>query len=297
MIRSRPIYAPALIAICLCAWASAGMAGSSVDQNRAVAPDGLVEVENLAGSIEFSAWDKAEVEIRGELGDDVEELEIVESSSGIQIRVRNHRNQRNVEETHLRLTVPVGASVEAESVSADISLEGLSGGSIVFNSVSGDLTVDASSPRVELESVSGDVRFGGATPRAEIETVSGEIDLEGVNGEIMLSTVSGDVRMGGEGINRGRFETVSGDLDLRLDVLDGGRLNVQSMSGNVSLFLPPGQQAEYTAETYSGEIQSDFGSVNRESFGAGSSLSWRQANNGASIQVESFSGDINLTAQ
>jgi DUF4097 and DUF4098 domain-containing protein YvlB len=283
------------IAMAVAGWALNSQAGSPISQNRAIAPDGLVEVENLAGSIEFIAWDKAEVEITGELGKDVEELEIVESTSGIQIRVRNHRNQRNVSETHLRLQVPLAASVEAESVSADISMKGLEGGSIVFNSVSGDLTVDASSPRVEMESVSGDVTFRGATSRAEIETVSGEIALEGVEGEIMLSTVSGDVKLVGTRINRGRFETVSGDLDLNLDVPDGGKVNAQSMSGDVTLALPSGQQAEYTAETYSGEIQSDFGSVSRESFGAGSSLSWREASNGASIEIESFSGDIFIT--
>jgi DUF4097 and DUF4098 domain-containing protein YvlB len=272
-------------------------AGSTVEQNRPVAADGLVQVENLAGSIEFTAWDKAEVGISGELGDDVEELEILESSSGIQIRVRNRRNQRNVEDTHLRLQVPVAASVEAESVSAEISLNGLRGGSIVFNSVSGDLLADAEAPRLELESVSGDVTFRGATSRAEVETVSGEIDLQGIEGEIMISTVSGDVKLSGNRVDRGRFETVSGDLDLQLDVPDGGRVNAQSMSGDVSLTLPTGQQAEYTAQTYSGEIRSDFGTVTAESGGAGSSLSWRESSNGATIEIESFSGDIHIKGQ
>lgn len=272
-------------------------AGSTVDQTRALAAGGLVQVDNLAGSIEFTAWDKAEIGISGELGDDVEELEVLESSSGIQIRVRNHRNQRNVEETHLRLQVPVAASVEAESVSADISLSGLRGGSIVFNSVSGDLLIDAATPRVEMESVSGDVTFRGATSRAEVETVSGEIDLRGIAGEIMISTVSGDVSLSGNRIDRGRFETVSGDLDLQLNVPDGGRVNAQSMSGDVSLTLPTGQQAEYAAQTYSGEIRTDFGTVTAESGGAGSSLSWREASNGATIEIESFSGDIYITGQ
>lgn len=295
MSAPRQVYIAVCIALAAAGWASTVQAGSPISQNRAMAPDGLVEVENLAGSIEFTAWDKAELHISGELGKDVEELEIVESTSGIQIRVRNHRNQRNVSETQLRLQIPVAASVEAESVSADISLTGLEGGSITFNSVSGDLTADARSPRVEMESVSGDVSFRGATPRAEIETVSGEIELEGVEGEIMLSTVSGDVRLAGTRINRGRFETVSGDLDLNLDVPDGGKVNAQSMSGNVSLSLPAGQKGEFMAESYSGEIQSDFGTVSEESHGAGSSLSWRESGNGASIEVESFSGDISLT--
>jgi len=269
-------------------------AGTKVDESRPISADGLVQVENLAGSIEFTAWDKNEVAITGELGEDVEKLEITETSSGIQVRVQNRRNQRNVDETHLRLQVPVAASIEAESVSSDISASGLQGGSVVLNTVSGDLTVDAQASRLEIESVSGDVAFTGATERASVETVSGEIELEGIEEEIRISTVSGDVKVLGAAMNRARFETVSGDLGLDLDVIDGGRLNAQSMSGDVGLKLPATQQAEFSAQTYSGDIRSDFGEVSKNARGAGSTLNYNESSNGASIQIESFSGDIRI---
>jgi hypothetical protein len=52
--------------------------------------------------------------------------------------------------------------------------------------------------------------------------------------------VSGDVSMVGSRIARGRFETVSGDLQLSLDLAERGRLNAESMSGDVNYgFLPP----------------------------------------------------------
>lgn len=282
---------------CLAILVSAGSAraGSSIDESRAMSPDGLVQVENLAGSIEITGWDRAEAHVSGELGDDVEKLEITESSSGIEIRVRNRKNLRQVDESHLRLQLPATASVEAESVSADISLTGMQSPSLVLNTVSADLIIESSAARLEAESVSGDVTFRGRTPRAAVETVSGDIDLQGMEGEVRISTVSGDVKLDAEHIGRGQFETVSGNLKLQLDVIDGGRLNAESMSGDVHLVLPAGQQAEYTAQSYSGEIRSDFGSVKGESYGGGSSLSFREANNGATIRVESFSGDIDIS--
>jgi DUF4097 and DUF4098 domain-containing protein YvlB len=274
----------------------AAAAETPIEESRAIAADGLVEIDNMAGGMEITAWDKPEVHISGGLGEDVEKLEILESSAGLKIRVRNRQDQRRVDETFLRLQVPATVSVEAESVSADLAVHGLTGDSLVFNTVSGDLAAQVQTRRLEVETVSGDVSFTGTAPRVSVETVSGEINLQGIEGEIAISTVSGDASMQGSRVDRGRFETVSGDLQLTLDLAERGRLNVESMSGDLQLQLPSGQQAEYTAQSFSGDIQSDFGEVSGNSDGPGQSLSFLAGDNGATIQIESFSGDIKITA-
>jgi len=271
-------------------------AKTPIEESRPISADGLVEIDNMAGRIEVTAWDKAEVHISGELGEGVEKLEIQESSAGVKIRVRNRQDQRNVDETSLLLQVPATVSLEAESVSADLTVHGLTGASVVFNTVSGDLAAEVQTQRLEVETVSGDVSFSGTVPRASVETVSGKINLRGIEGEIAITTVSGDASMTGSHIDRGRFETVSGDLQLTLDLAERGRLNVESMSGDVRLHLPAGQEAEYTAQSFSGDIESDFGKVSGNSRGPGHSLSFHAGDNGATIRVESFSGDINVTA-
>jgi DUF4097 and DUF4098 domain-containing protein YvlB len=274
---------------------SVAHAATPVDETRSMPADGRVQVDNMVGSIEITGWDRSEVSIRGELGDGVEELEISESSQGVTVRVRNRKNRRFVEETRLRLQVPVAASVIAEGVSADIKASGLQGGNLVFNTVSGDIRADARTPRVEIESVSGDVTFRGQASRASVETVSGEIDLQGIEGEVRIATVSGGVELAGSGIAIARFETVSGDVELRLDVADSGRLNADSMSGDVTIVLPSGQQGDFSAQTYSGRIRSDFGTVDEASRGPGRKLDHREGAGGAIIRVESFSGDIRIT--
>jgi len=284
-----------LLAIACLTFVPALHAGSQIEELRAMPANGLLQVENTAGYIKITAWERNEVRISGDLGDDVEKLEIVESSSGLEVRVRNRKNQRRVDESHLDLQIPASASVEAESVSADITVQGLHNASLVLNSVSGDQSIDADTDRLEIESVSGDVVFRGHAPRASVETVSGEIEVRGIAGEIRLSTVSGDVEITGNQIDRGRFETVSGDLDLQLDVTAGGRLNVQSMSGDVRLALPATQEAEFTAQTYSGDIRSDFGGIGKSDRGPGKTFSFRAGSNGATIRIESFSGDIKIS--
>lgn len=275
----------------------AGFANQEIDQTLDMPADGLVQVENLAGMIEFATWDKSEVQIRGEAGDTVEEVEITTTAKGVQVRVHNRKNKRNTDDTDLFLRVPVAASIEADGVSADISVSGSRGGDILLNTVSGDLEVDASPQRLELHSVSGDVEFEGEVGRSTVETVSGEITIVGASGEVNLSTVSGDVTLEAGALSRGRFESVSGDLNLEASLEDGGRLSCDSMSGDVVLMLPASQQAEFTAQSYSGGINTDFGKSSSVSRGPGVMLQHREGDNGAQVRLETFSGDIVIRAE
>lgn len=269
-------------------------AGEDIDETLSMPADGLVSVENVAGSVEFVAWDRAEVQVRGEAGDSVEKVEINPTSTGVEVRIINRRGERRVDGTELYLRVPDAASLEAETVSADISASGSRGENILFRTVSGDLEVDASPQRMELKSVSGDVEFEGSVPRTSVETVSGEIVVVGAHGEISASTVSGDLSLEAGELNRGRFEVVSGDLVLNLSIAGDGRLTCDSMSGDVRLSLPSDQQGAFVAQTLSGGIHSDFGKSSRVSRGPGMMLEHQEGRSGAKVRVETFSGDISI---
>jgi DUF4097 and DUF4098 domain-containing protein YvlB len=265
-----------------------------IEERRNMAPDGTVTVSNVAGEIEISAWDSPAVKLVAELGSG-QELAIDEHSQGIRIEVVNSDDKEDYDEASLRLTVPEGASIVAEGVSADLIIRGLRGDSVTAETVSGDVEVEAAVARVELSSVSGDVRFSGSAGRAAVESVSGDIDLEGIGGEVAISTVSGDAALQGGNIDRGQFQTVSGTMKIALAVADGGRVTVESMNGDVMLYLPGDQQAEFSAQTFSGDIDSAWGDVRQESFGPGSQLKHVEGESGSLIRVESFSGDISIS--
>lgn len=271
--------------------------GEEIDKTLDMSNDGLVQVENMVGIIEFSGWDRSEVQIRGEAGDDVEEVEITSTATGVKIRVHNRSGKRNIEGTNLYLRIPQSASIEADSVSADITVSDNLGERILLNTVSGDLEIDASPELLEMHSVSGDVEFRGTASRSSAETVSGEIALVGPSGEISINTVSGDVSLEAGEVSRGRFESVSGDMTLTLSLGDGGRLSCDSMSGDVKLRLPASQQAEFTAQSYSGDINSEFGSSTRVSKDPGQMLRHKEGDNGAEIRLETFSGDVYIRSR
>jgi len=272
---------------------AAAMAEEDIDEVRPLAANGHVLVENSFGEIDVQGWDREEVRISGYLSDDVKELEIKESGKGIRIRVEYY-DRRTIDGAQLEITMPNGASLEADSVSGDIEAAGLSGESIDLRTVSGDLDVAASPQRLVLNTVSGDIEFAGTTNRVDVESVSGEIDLTGVSGEIEATTVSGDVTVSGGSLRSGEFEAVSGDVELDVALEDGGRIKVSSMSGDIDLYLPDGQQAEFFAQTFSGDIDTAFGSVRNASRGPGSRLEHTEGNGGATINLNSFSGDVSI---
>ena len=288
---------PALFGmLALCAPVAAVHA-DEIDQTLGMPADGLVAVENVAGTVELVTWDRAEVQVRGEAARSVEEVEISATASGVRVRVINRKGERRVDGTDLQLRVPEAASVDVETVSADITLRGSRGESVTLRTVSGDLQVEAAPQRIDLHSVSGDVEFEGPAARSSFETVSGEIVIVGASGEISANTVSGDVTLEAGEVGQGRFEAVSGDLILSLALADGGRLSCDSMSGDVKLSLPTSQQAEFTAQSFSGSIHTDFGKSTQVSKGPGVVLEHRVGENGAKIRLESFSGDISIRSR
>ena len=268
-------------------------AGQSVDERWNVDANVAVSIENIAGEIVIEGWDKDEAHLTGMLGDSVRELDVDANASSLHISVQNH-NQRNIDATKLRLMVPNRADVDAEGVSADISVSGLDNEKLSASSVSGDIEVDATSEWVSIESVSGDVEFDGKTTRISAESVSGDIDLSGISGEIAATTVSGDMELQAGPVESAKLETVSGDIVAAGAISDNGRLTAESMSGDVILLLPSSQSGMFKAQSFSGRISTDFGSVEHAKHGPGSHLKFASGKGGAEVRVESFSGNIKL---
>lgn len=286
------------VALALAALPGWALAGEAIDERADMAPNGKVTVINISGDIDISTWDRAELELTGELGDD-SELRFDASGGDVRIEVETEDGGRfrGPESTDLVLRIPRGASLDVTGVSSDITIDDSRGEVIVAETVSGDVEVRAEATRVELSSVSGDVEFIGASPRTTVESVSGDIELEGLEGELEVNLVSGDVTLLGGAFDLGRFESVSGTLDLTLSVNPGGRITVETMSGDAILALPGGQEGEFRAQTFSGDIRSQFGSPQREKHGPGSNLKHVEGDGNALIRVESFSGDVRLGRQ
>ncbi len=295
------------ISVLLIALLAAGnaLAGTPINQTRTVNADARIDVSNIKGSVSVSGWDKAEVAISGTLGDGAKGLAVEGSADHLTIKVQppdklgwfSWGADTRMGDTTLEIKVPKSAEMKIEVVSADVNLSGVAGRSLGVDSVSGKLRLDSTAKDVELDTVSGNIDLTGTADHANLETVSGNIRARGLGGQIKFDTVSGDIDAEGGNYREVTAGTVSGDISLRGQPVDNARVDVQTMSGDVHLFLPADAPTRLRASSFSGSIRTDFGTVKEPDHGPGSSLETTNGAGTGQVKIETFSGDIEIRKQ
>lgn len=273
--------------------------GRPIDERRPLRNDAHVEVSNVAGEIRVEAWDRNELHLTGTLAEQVEKLEITGTDARLRIEVKLPKRTRNVDETILHLKVPSGVALEAEGVSADVSVRGIKG-DVEAASVSGDVEVVVGSKNIEAQSVSGDVTVDApSATMTRVESVSGDVIIRGVRGEVRGETVSGDVVVRGQTARRLEIQSVSGDLELEVELAPDAEVEGETMSGDVRLSVSKLPDVRIELETYSGQIERSEllpGYKGPERGGdrhEGSEYS-REGKGPGRVRLHSFSGDIEI---
>jgi hypothetical protein len=137
------------------------------------------------------------------------------------------------------ITVPAECAIDAQTVSGELSVEGLHG-SLEIQSVSGDVRVDDVQGPLRLKSVSGDVDCRRYVGHLEGNAVSGDVTIvASLLRSCQLHTVSGDVEIEGrlDPRKEHRFKTISGDVELALAEPDV-TIDYRTASGDVECELP-----------------------------------------------------------
>jgi DUF4097 and DUF4098 domain-containing protein YvlB len=292
-------------AMLLLAVSSVAAAGTPISENRNVNADARIDVSNIRGQVTVSGWDKSEVAISGTLGEGAKGISVEGSGDHLTIKVQPPNKEgwfswgaeSHMGDTVLDLKVPRNAEMKIEVVSADVALSGVAGRALNVNGVSGKLRLDTDAKEVEVDSVSGNIDLTGKAERGHLETVSGNVRARGLGGQVKFETVSGDVDAENGNYREISAGTVSGDINLRGKPAKDARVDVETMSGDVHLYLPADISAQLRASTFSGSIRSDFGSVKEEDHGPGSSLDATIGGSDSRVTLKTFSGDIEIRRQ
>jgi DUF4097 and DUF4098 domain-containing protein YvlB len=126
-------------------------------------------------------------------------------------------------------------------------------------------------------------------------SVSGNVDITGANGDVEASSVSGDIRLARLRATSVRAHTVSGDLDVGVDAFTGrGDLSFKSVSGDVTLEVPRGFDADVSMSTVSGDINSDFPMTLGNGRMSHRRIEARIGNGGRRLDVSTVSGSLKL---
>jgi DUF4097 and DUF4098 domain-containing protein YvlB len=277
--------------------ATTTVVATEINESMDAAADGTVSISNVAGSVDVQGWTRNEVEVTGDLGDDVEELIFKRDGDEIEIKVKSQRRNSRDIDSDLVVKVPQGSSLEVHAVSADIDVAGIAGEQSI-ESVSGDVTTEARASDIDINTVSGDLEIEGdnQSMRSMLSSVSGDIDTENLSGEIGAESVSGDLLVVGGVFDRASLGTVNGDIVFHAGLLDGGRLDVETVNGEVDVEFSGDVSARFDIETFNGDIRNCFGpkAVRVSEYAPGYELKFTEGGGSARVTIETLNGDLRL---
>jgi hypothetical protein len=271
------------------------LAQQSVNERRPASPTGTVEISNIAGSVRVIGWSQGEVEGTGTLGRGTERLEFSGPPERILVKVVVPEHTHDLKGSDLTVKVPAGCRLEAETVSASLMVDGLTG-TLDVVSVSGEITLTGDPADVEAESVSGEIDVAVKSATMRLATVSGSITARGARGEVKVETVSGNATVDAVAVDRVELESVSGNLRFAGDLSSTGRLDAESVSGTVDIALPAGVGGGFRLKSFSGDIDNQFGPPARRTaeYAPGVEAEFTTGSGGARVDVETMSGSIIL---
>jgi DUF4097 and DUF4098 domain-containing protein YvlB len=281
------------------------------EKTEALAKNGKLYLNNISGQIAVMTWKEAQVKIEALKVSKANSLEKAKENAGlVTIEVTRDGDAVRVETKYpkkndgfwggrsisvsvdYKVWVPEAAAVDLRSVSGDVDVAPL-GGKVKIDCVSGNVDLRGAAG-AEIKLVSGDLVLENIAGDAFINAVSGNITASGIKGSVQSETVSGDVRMTDiTGSRTVDVKTVSGNVTFVGVVEPGARYELKAHSGDVRMTVPAGSSFDFEANTFSGDIDTDFeltvsGKISSKE------IRGTVGKGGATVALKSFSGNIDL---
>jgi hypothetical protein len=210
------------------------------------------------------------------------ETEVSFEGGRLTVKVPKRVHIRGSAALDLTIGLPAGSSLDSHTASADLQVNGELG-TLTVDSASGDVSADTISGQANITTASGDVRLQEVTGDARIKTASGDMAIGRADGELTVNSASGDLRVG-QAKQWVQAKTASGDI--AIDSIADGRAEVTTVSGDISIAVPPGVGVYLDLSSLTGSVASYL---------AESAPGDADGEAGLTLSCNSVSGDIKVT--
>jgi hypothetical protein len=289
------------LAVAIALLARQALAQARIEQRWPLDSSGSVRIVNPSGTVRVLGWDADSVAVSARLERPGRGGRF--SAAG-DAHVRTLGVDTAAGGSELQVHVPRGATVWVKSATASIEVEGVDG-TLDLSSQGGSIRVVGTPQDVSAETMDGTVELAGGTARARVKTVSGDILLRGASQDLGASTLSGRIvvraagwQRGGTGVQRGKFESVTGDVRFEGELGRGGVVEVESQSGTIEVRVPASTVADFDLLTIGGAITNHLSDARPKPRAAGTGQELRFSSgavgSGAQITARSFKGGILL---
>ena len=256
-----------------------------INQTYTLAPGTRVEVSSIRGSVEITNSDStaAEVKIirsaRNRADLEYHKIEVAQTGNGLVVRGiqepedRMHRNIQVDHKVILKLPRTIELSVK---------------------SVSGSLKAGDVDGQTHVSSISGSAKLGNVGGKLQVTSVSGNLEVGNVGAEARVSSISGNLRLGQ--VNGSlEVQSISGGLNATLASLSPEGVQIKSISGSVEIGFKSDVNADFKADSVSGQVYLEIPNVVREGEEKSHRVRARIGAGGTPISIYSVSGNIRLT--
>jgi DUF4097 and DUF4098 domain-containing protein YvlB len=277
-------------------------AQTTVNESHPAPLHGIVSIRNVNGFVHVTGWSRKEVQVKGTLGRLVERLDFEQDEDRTRIEVEIPEHVRHIDgkdiEANLEISIPQGSALRVDGVNVEVTVGNVDG-DLELNTVNGGVNVHGQPEEVRVSTVNGTIAIDTGSKNTHLEAVNGTIQVTGGKGDLEASCVNGRIE-----VNEGSFEevscsTVSGDTFWRAGLSSRGSLNLETHSGSITLELPRSTSAEFNVTTFSGKINNELGPAAKRTgdYGPGYELNFELGSGASTIDISSFSGDVNIRAK
>lgn len=237
-----------------------------VERTIAADPKVVLSVCLGSGNITVHGWDRNQVHARISDGMQIEFQPSAASNSpppkqlSLVMNGEPGPNKRCLPFGNLELDVPREATVNVQGGDAEINASGVA--KVSINTQNGAVTVERATGAVNVNTLGGEITVMNSQGPIKVHSVGGTIEVHDVSPRVPedvceVSNVGGDITLAQIAHSQVKVNTVGGDVDFSGALARGGRYSFQSISGDLTLTLPPDSSFRLSA-TMQDEPDSDF---------------------------------------